>query len=95
MTPIPPVPGPDMQFDPLPIQILGLILMITVLSIYAAITWLGRHGDELRKRLFCPVYRRMAKVTFLVAADGKPTDVVRCSVFGRRAITCCKACLAR
>ena len=94
MVTLPPPTIPPVVFDPLPMQIVGLILIVAVLAVYAAMTWLGDHANELREYLYCPVRLRMAKVIFQTGPGGERTDIVGCSIFGRRPITCGKACLA-
>ena len=94
MVPLPPMTDPTIAFDPLPMQVVGLCLIVVVLALYAAMTCLGDHADERHEYDYCPVERRMAKVLFRTGPGGERTDVVRCSIFGRRPVTCTKACLA-
>jgi hypothetical protein len=90
MTDIPIMP-PSPAFHPSETQIIGVLLFVAVLIAYALVT---RLRDTIGQRLFCPVRRRLAKVTFLVTAAGQRIDVVRCTIFGRRPITCGKVCTA-
>ena len=46
-----------------------------------------------RVPLECPVRLRPATVVFGLSTKGRRIDVLRCSIFGRRALSCGKACL--
>lgn len=75
---------------------LEALLLLTVASLVVIFLMSLRElrgGSRWRARLRCPVRLRTARVAFRIGADGKPADVVRCSIFGRRPITCGKACL--
>jgi hypothetical protein len=94
MNPIPPGVAP-----PIPIALNGyveLLLVLTMVSlfvIFALALWETRGASRRQERLFCPVRRRRVRVLFRLWPGGDPADVIRCSVFGRRPITCGKACL--
>lgn len=71
-----------------------LLLIVVSLGVLFALSLRELRGvDRWRDRLRCPVRLRTARVEFRLGGDGKPTDVLRCSIFGRRPITCGKACL--
>jgi hypothetical protein len=75
---------------------LELILVITVASLFVMfgmLLWNVRDAIRERRWIFCPVRLRVVKVLFRLAPNGERTDVIRCSVFGRRPLTCGKACL--
>ena len=75
---------------------LHLIMLLAVVALfvtYGALFWAFFRRTRLRKRLHCPVRLRAADVLFRLAPDGARIDVLRCSVFGRRPITCGKVCL--
>jgi hypothetical protein len=67
--------------------------LLTAFGMMVMMLWALRNVTRRRERISCPVRLRPARVMFRVAPDGKRTDVLRCSVFGRRPITCGKACL--
>jgi hypothetical protein len=67
----------------------GVLTLIAAFIAYAVVLRLIG-----RQRLRCPAQLRMASVTFRIGPDGRPTDVLRCSLFrGKPAITCGKVCL--
>ena len=96
MNPIPPGVTPS-----LPISVnafLGVLLLLTVVSLLIIVGMAlreSRGAYRRGERLLCPVRLRRARVLFRLGPDGKPADVLRCSVFGRRPITCGKTCLDR
>jgi hypothetical protein len=75
------------------LQLLVLLCMVALLVTYGALLWLPFSLTRLRERVDCPVRLRRAKVLFRLAPDGRRVDVLRCSVFGRRPVTCGKVCL--
>ena len=90
MDPVPPIPT---AIGPLLLDILLVLTVVSALFIFGmALREVGVRYRR-RERLFCPVRQRMARVVFGTWPDGEPADVIRCSVFGRRPITCGKACL--
>jgi len=100
MSPIPyPIPYPgvvDATGPFLPIGYVQLVVLICIASVlvaYAILFSSTRSVRRRRERLFCPVRLRMARVLFRLAPDGSRADVIRCSVFGRRPITCGKSCM--
>jgi hypothetical protein len=81
---------------PISVSGLDLLLLFTVVSLFAMVAmmlWSVRDMNRERRRLFCPVRLRSVRVLFRLAPNGTRTDVLRCSVFGRRPITCGKLCL--
>jgi hypothetical protein len=95
MNPIPTVPmvgGTGAPLEGLPMQLLGLFLMIVVVTIYAMIVRAATHVGERRVRLHCPSQLRDATVTVVTTEKGM-TDVVACSLLRGKAITCGKPCI--
>jgi hypothetical protein len=73
---------------------LAMLLAIVALLVgYAVLVGAVRNAFRRREWLFCPVRLRKARVDFQLAGDGTATDVLRCSIFGRRPVTCGKACM--
>jgi hypothetical protein len=70
-----------------------LLPAFLILLLFAVLLWSAGRPLRERARLRCPARLRAARVSFAVAPDGKRLDVVHCSVFGRRPITCGKVCL--
>ena len=92
MNPIPPGPmaGPWLSVN----GVLEFIMLLTIASIAVLLVMsLNELRGHYRARLRCPVRLRPARVDFEIGPGGKPTDVLRCSIFGRGALTCGKACL--
>ena len=87
-----PIPPPAFSVG----NLTGLILVVTIVSLaalFALALWeIGRSGQRA-VRLRCPVRLRRVRVLFGVGPHGEPVDVIRCSVFGRRPVTCGKVCL--
>jgi hypothetical protein len=82
---------------PVPIA-MEFILLLTIASLvvlFALAMNEIRGAYRRRERLFCPVRLRRVRVLFRLWPDGAPADVIRCSVFGRRPVTCGKVCLNR
>jgi hypothetical protein len=75
------------------LEVLLVLTVISLVVLFALSLRELRGVERWRDRLRCPVRLRMARVDFRIGGDGKPTDVLRCSIFGRRPITCGKACL--
>ena len=74
----------------------GVLLLLTIASLFVVfgmMLWALRRVTRERKRLLCPVRLRSVRVLFRLAPDGARTEVLRCSVFGRRPITCGQVCL--
>jgi len=82
-----------------PLLVNGYLELITLLSVAAVVVvfgmmlWMARGTDKRRERLVCPARLRGARVLMRVAPNGRPRDVIRCSIFGRRPITCGKVCM--
>jgi hypothetical protein len=75
---------------------MDLIVVLTAAALaimFGVILWNVRDLTRERKWIFCPVWLRPVRVLFRLAPDGARSDVLRCSVFGRRPITCGKVCL--
>jgi hypothetical protein len=93
MNPIPQAP-PSVPLLPNGFLDLPVLVIIVSLLVLFGIGLLSlRSGTRERVRLFCPVRLRRVAVRFRLAPDGRRLDVERCSVFGRRPITCGKVCL--
>jgi hypothetical protein len=94
MIPIPPAPIPSGLLAMKPyLDVLLLLTVATLAVIFAWMLWSVWRSYRERARLRCPVRLRPVRVLFDLGPDGRRTDVLRCSVFGRRPITCGKACL--
>ena len=85
----------------IPVSVNAFLEVLLVLTALSLLVLFGMTLREMwgayrrRERLVCPVRLRRVRVLFGLGPDGEPTDVVRCSVFGRQPITCGKACLVR
>jgi hypothetical protein len=94
MNPIPPGVIPQ---SPLAVQgHLEFLLFLTVAAIVVLFVMSLRELRGLyrwRERVLCPLRLRTVRVDFRIGADGRRADVLRCSLFGRRPITCGKRCL--
>jgi hypothetical protein len=83
----------------LPVSIQALLEVALVLVIGALLVISGMAVRDIgrayfrRERLVCPVRLRRVRVLFRLRPDGAREDVIRCSVFGRRPLTCGKVCL--
>ncbi|HJQ83435.1 MAG TPA: hypothetical protein VKA21_05120 [Candidatus Binatia bacterium] len=75
------------------LDLVMLASLATVVVIFALLLWSVRAEVRERIRLFCPVRLRRVRVLFRIAPNGQREDVLRCSVFGRRPVTCGKVCL--
>ena len=96
MNPIP--PGTASALPTAMHGLLEVLLLLTVASLavmFGMALWQARTAFRRRERLVCPVRLRRVTVRFGLWPDGVPADVIRCSVFGRRPITCGKVCLDR
>ena len=77
----------------------GLLMAVSLVSVVFIFgmllwtLWTVRNVTRESRRLFCPVRLRRVRVLFRLAPTGARTDVLHCSVFGRRPITCGKVCL--
>ena len=94
MNPIPqaPLPTPPLFVNGY-LELIMLLSIVSLLVIFGMLFWSIRDVTRERLSLFCPVRLRRVRVLFRLAPDGKRTDIVRCSVFGRRPVTCGKVCL--
>ena len=77
------------------VQILMLVAILSLAVILGMMLWTAWMSDRRSERIFCPVRLRRAWVTFRLGPNGQATDVVRCSIFGRRPPTCGKVCAGR
>jgi hypothetical protein len=69
-------------------------VVVGIVTMIGFVLWAAKHAYEERRRLRCPVQRRMVKVLFGLAPNGTRTDVLRCAVFkGGAPFDCGKACL--
>lgn len=73
------------------LDLLMLVALASVAVVLGMMLWSARDADRRRERIICPVRLRPARVVF----GRHPMHVVRCSIFGRRPITCGKVCAAR
>jgi hypothetical protein len=74
--------------------VLEFVMLLTIASIAVLFVMsLNELRGYYRAQLRCPVRLRPARVDFEIGPGSKSTDVLRCSIFGRRPITCGKACL--
>jgi len=74
---------------------LEFLLLLTVASLVVLFLMSLREirgVSRWRAHLRCPVRLRAARVEFRISGDGTPAEVLHCSIFGRRPITCGKAC---
>jgi hypothetical protein len=76
-----------------PIPMLLLLTVASLIALFALALRELRGAYRRRERLLCPVRLRRVRVLFRLWPDGEPADVIRCSVFGRRPVTCGKVCL--
>jgi hypothetical protein len=76
-----------------PITLLLLLTVVSLVILFAMSLRELRGVSRWHARLRCPVRLRPARVVFRIETDGRPADVLRCSIFGRRPVTCGKACL--
>ena len=75
---------------------LELIMLISIASLMVIFALMLRallRANRERTRIQCPARLRRVRILFGLAPDGRRTNVIRCSVFGRRPITCGKVCL--
>lgn len=74
-----------------------LLLLLTMASAFVIFAllmlWTLCSVTRERRRFVCPIQMRPARVLFSLTPTGRRADVVRCSVFGGRPITCGKMCL--
>jgi len=96
MNPIPipqPGPVPTTLFTNGYLHALMLVTIVSLAVIFVMMLWTMWRATRERARVRCPVRLRRARVLFRLGAAGERTDVVRCSIFGRRPVTCGEACL--
>jgi hypothetical protein len=93
MNPIPqaPLDSPLLRNGYFDLPVLLIILSLLILFGVGVLSL--RTSRRQGVRLFCPVRLRRVAVLFRLGRDGRRVDVERCSVFGRRPITCGKVCL--
>jgi hypothetical protein len=93
--------NPIPQGGPIPTALfangyLNAIMLITLASlcvIFVVMLWTMWRATREGARLHCPVRLRRARVLFRLGMSGERVDVIRCSIFGRRPISCGKVCL--
>lgn len=89
----------DGVMPPLPLPADGYATLIMLLGIASAVVvfgmmlWAIRGTVRRRERINCPVQLRPARVLFALGPGYARRDIVRCSLFGRRRVTCGKVCL--
>ena len=74
-------------------ELVTLVSVLALVVIFALMIWSMWGLMRERVRLLCPIRMRPVRVLFRLDAAGKRLDVERCSVFGRRPITCGKVCM--
>jgi hypothetical protein len=75
---------------------LALLLVVAVGSVAVMVfmmMWAAHREGRQRVRIFCPVRLKHARVLLGLGATGAPVEVLACSEFGRRTLTCGSACL--
>lgn len=91
-----PFPTPVLNW---PVAMNGYLEVMLLASVGATMIVFGmmlwRAWPTVRERLtlLCPVRLRRARVTFELAPTGERIDIRRCSIFGRRPVTCGKVCM--
>ena len=75
------------------LHVMMLITIVSLAMIFVMMLWTMWQATREGARLRCPVRLRRVRVLFRLGAAGERIDVLRCSVFGRRPITCGKVCL--
>jgi len=96
MNPIPiPQPGPiaTTLYTNGYLHALTLITIASLAVIFVMMLWTMWHATREGARLRCPLRLRRARILFRLGDAGERIDVIRCSIFGRRPVTCGKACL--
>ena len=95
MNPIPPdgVMPATRLFANGSLDLLLLITMASLFVVFGMMLWTLRRATRERTKVLCPEHLRPARVRFQLAADGMRTDVLGCSLLGRRPVTCARACL--
>jgi len=95
-----PMLPPVTPIDPYPLLASGYLMLLFALAvacamaIFGAMIWSIRRATWERANIRCPTRLRTVRVVFGLGPKGERTDVVRCSVFGRRRVACDKICLA-
>jgi hypothetical protein len=69
--------------------VIGFVILVGIVALSV------RQWNQERVQLFCPVRLRRVRAVFELDDEGRRIDVLRCSVFGRRPITCGKSCVHR
>jgi len=94
MNPVPPGMFPTGSY-PVDGYLHGLMINVFVALMVMAgiVVWSVLHWNEEPARFFCPVRLRRVRAVFRLDEHGRRIDVLRCSVFGRRPLSCGKACL--
>ena len=94
MNPVPPGVFPTDTF-PVDGYLHGLMIVAfgALIIMVGIVVWSVLHWNEDPARFFCPVRLRRVRAVFRLDEHGRRIDVLRCSVFGRRSITCGKPCM--
>ena len=67
---------------------LAALIIVLAIFIWSVLSW-----NRESARLFCPVRLRRIRAVFRLDEEGRRIDVLRCTAFGRKPITCGKMCL--
>ena len=93
MNPVPPgVFFPPYSVDS-HLSVLVAVAVMALIIVLGTIVWSVLSWNREPVRLVCPARLRRVRAVFRLDRNGKRIDVLRCSVFGRRPITCGKVCL--
>jgi len=96
MNPIPipqPGPVPTTFFTSGHLHAIMLFTIASLAVLFVMMLWSMWQATREGAHLRCPVRLRRARILFRLGAAGERIDIVRCSIFGRRPVTCGKACL--
>jgi len=94
MNPIPSVPIPTWPMTTNGyLDVVLLVSIASIMVVFAMLLWRAWPTVRERLSLICPVRLRRARVHFSLAPTGERMDVLRCSIFGRRPISCGKVCM--
>jgi hypothetical protein len=72
-----------------------VLSVLSLLVVFGMLLWSTRAERRQRVTVVCPLRMRPTSVLFRLGLTGIRTEVIRCAVFGRGAVTCGKACLPR
>lgn len=77
------------------VEVVMLLSILSLFVVFGMLLWSARAERRQRAMVVCPLRMRPTPVLFRLGRTGVRTDVLRCSVFGRGAVTCGKSCLPR